>query len=207
MATFFCAEACSTFSPFCFFTVCIKAEGLPLDRLCMCVLACTRLWRYYSSFLGVLFGSRLSLQQHIGPQNLVNDLSIEREIAPNLFSFKHISFPFISSGIILHEWILCHRNIHAANVAAIVRYCIYTCCQNIRKFMDNREFIANRVQSVSPFRFLFFFPLDVILLLVRLKKITVSLPSFPFFSVVSPLPAQRLEPFQHTDLKWMRLSE
>lgn len=106
----------------------------------------------------MLFGSRLSLQQHIGPQNLVNDLSIEREIAPNLFSFKHISFPFISSGIILHEWVLWHRNIHAANVAAIVKYCIYTCCQNIRKFMDNREFIANRVQSVSRLGLIFFSP-------------------------------------------------
>lgn len=119
--------------------------------------------RYCSSFLGVLVRSGLELQQHIGPRNRVNDLSIEREIAPNLFSFKHICFPFISSGIILHEWILCHRNIYVANVAAVVRYCIY----NADKIYENLSIIVTLsaiVYRLFPFRFI-----NVIILSVRLK--------------------------------------
>lgn len=100
----------------------------------------------------MLFRSRLELQQYIGPRNRVNDLSIEREIAPNLFSFKHICFPFISSGIILHEWILCHRNIYVANVAAVVRYCIY----NADKIYENLSIIVTLsaiVYRLFSFRF------------------------------------------------------
>lgn len=112
---FLCTKAFSFLFFYLFFMVCIKAKGLPLARLCTCPylpLACT------------CFSSRRVL---VGPQNLVNDPSVGRETAPNLFSFKRISFPVISLGIILHVWILCYRNSYVANITAIVRYCIYTC--------------------------------------------------------------------------------